>query len=645
MAEVSATDRAGAVRDPQLPAVHPHVTSRLQFAVAVLFNVLGGFGFGLGLAYISFYFTYNGMNTDCAGLLSADACLSAKFADCVWTSSLGAASSNGSAVTSAASCKYPDYETVFCGQYTTADTCSGVCFFDVTASECNHAAGFTPVESGVFACSFFVGGVFGPWIMNVFLHFFWFRPGAFACAATILFGTVLNHIARGTNAFWLLLISRFVYGVGSTALRQLGSLFAFRAVTPARASTAVSTIQVSTESGLLIAGLVTYFAAPTDFAANLQLERRFHGFLALQHFVAVMTVITAVLAKEPQPATPPAVPATGGGQEELKPEEMVDDMNSSGAAVNVIVSSRFPESSSTESADNSQQQLAVIAVTVAAVDGGSAPSLSTTASSHSGGGAVPIPAEGFLAPLLHHPTPLLVGVVMSAVFLFTGSSGFGAYVPLYSEDLLGIKPKFAPLLNTIITVPSGLVALGIRTLIRAPRRVFLIGTAAIAVVVSICGATAMPGAVDDTATRHRIALAMYVIFWFTFVACIGSSFFELALAIFPTSVRANGGGFVTGMMSLMSVVSNLLFPVVASAMAAPSGERLVGFAGWLFVGAGVSAVGLCVMVPLMHEASDDEDDNQVGEIADDVTGEAPSRREPDALHDAHAPTPRQPLYE
>jgi hypothetical protein len=227
------------------------------------------------------------------------------------------------------------------------------------------------VESGVFACSFFVGGVFGPWIMNVFLHFFWFRPGAFACAATILFGTVLNHIARGTNAFWLLLISRFVYGVGSTALRQLGSLFAFQAVTPARASAAVSTIQVSTESGLLIAGLVTYFAAPTDFAANLQLERRFHGFLALQHFVAVMTVITAVLAKEPRPATPPAVPATGGGQEELKPEEMVDDMNSSGAAVNVIVSSSGPESSSTESADNSQQQLAVIAVTVAAVDCGS----------------------------------------------------------------------------------------------------------------------------------------------------------------------------------------------------------------------------------------------------------------------------------
>jgi hypothetical protein len=122
---------------------------------------------------------------------------------------------------------------------------------------------------------------------------------------------------------------------------------------------------------------------------------------------------------------------------------------------------------------------------------------------------------------------------MSAVFLFTGSSGFGAFVPLYSEDLLGIEPKFAPLLNTIITVPSGLVALGIRTLIRAPRRVFLIGTTTIAVVVSICGATAMPGAVDDTATRHRIALAMYVIFWFTFVACIGSSFFELALAIFP----------------------------------------------------------------------------------------------------------------
>jgi hypothetical protein len=640
--------RAGSVRDPQLPAVDPHVTSHLQFAVAVLFNVLGGFGFGLGLAYISFYFTYNGMNTDCAGLLSADACLSAKFTDCVWTSSLGAASSNSSAVTSAASCKFPDYETVFCGQYTTADTCSGACVFDVTASECNHAAGFTAVESGVFACSFFVGGVFGPWIMNVFLHFFWFRPGAFACAATILLGTALNHIARGTNAFWLLLISRFVYGVGSTALRQLGSLFAFQAVTPARASAAVSTIQVSTESGLLIAGLVTYFAAPTDFAADLQLERRFHGFLALQHFVAVMTVITALLAKEPKTAIPPAVPATGGGQEELKLEAMVDDMNSPGVAAIVGVSLSGPEwSSSVESADNSQQQLAVIAVTVAAVDCDSTPPLSTAASPHrgAGGGAVPIPADGFFAPLLHHPTPLLVGVVMCAVFLFTGCAGFGSYVPLYSEDLLGIEPKFAPLLNTIISVPSGLVALGIRTLVRAPRRVFLIGTTTIAVVISICGATAMPGAVGDTATRHRIALAMYVMYWFTFVACIGSCFFELALAIFPPSVRANGGGFVTGMMSLLSVVSNLLFPVVASAMAAPSGERLVGFAGWLFVGAGISAVGLCVMVPLMHEVADDEDDNQVGEIADDATGEAPSRREPASLHDAPAPTHRQPLQE
>jgi hypothetical protein len=92
------------------------------------------------------------------------------------------------------------------------------------------------------------------------------------------------------------------------------------------------------------------------------------------------------------------------------------------------------------------------------------------------------------------------------------------------------------------------------------------------------------------------------------------------------------------MMSLMSVASNLLFPVVASAMAAPSGERLVGFAGWLFVGAGVSAVALCVMVPLMHEASDEEDDNHVGEIADDVAGETATRREPASPHDAHAAT-------
>jgi hypothetical protein len=641
MPVVNAADDVGTVGDPQLPAADPHVTSHLQFAVAVLFNALGGFGFGVGIAYIAFYFTYHGMNTDCVGLLSADACLSAKFAGCVWTSSLGAASSNGSAVTSAASCKFPDYETVFCGRYKTADTCSGTCVFDVTASECNHAAGFDPVESGVFACSYFVGGVFGPWIMNGFLHFFWFRPGAFACAATILFGTVLNHIARGTNAFWLLLISRFVYGVGSTALRQLGSLFAFQAVTPARASAAVSTIQVSTESGLLIAGLVTYFAAPTDFAADLQLERRFHGFLALQHFVAVMTVITALLAKEPRTAAPPAVVlSSGGGQEKLEPEAMVDDMNSSAAAANVGVPSSGPHSSPTvESADTSQQQLATTVVTVAALNCGSAPP-SAVAPSHSsaGGGAVPIPAEGFFAPLLHHTTPLLVGVVMCLVFLFTGSSGFGAFLPLYSKDVLGIEPKFAPLLTTIITVPSGLVAFGIRTLIRAPRRVFLIGTTTIAGVVSICGATAMPGAVGDTATRHRIALSMYVMFWFATVACIGSSFFELALAIFPPSVRANGGGFVTGMMSLMSVAANLLFPVVASAMAAPSGERLVGFAGWLFVGAGVSAVALCVMVPLMHEASDEEDDNHVGEIADDVAGETATRREPASPHDAHAAT-------
>jgi hypothetical protein len=43
-------------------------------------------------------------------------------------------------------------------------------------------------------------------------------------------------------------------------------------------------------------------------------------------------------------------------------------------------------------------------------------------------------------------------------------------------------------------------------------------------------------------------------------------------------------------------------------------------------------------------AADDEDDNPVGEIADGVI-EAPSQREPDALHDAHAPTHRQPLHE
>jgi len=277
---------------------------RGQVAAALLYGMLGGAMFGAGLGFIPFYFVYNTIGATCTGYTGQVGCETAPHAGCVWTDALGAqpvSTLNGSAPV--ASCKYGDFESVYCPQYATQDACKAhdACVFDFSKEECSHAAGFKSWESGLFSSSYFIGTTIGPLTVNHVLSVLKYRPVAVLYAVLAIVGAAFMHLGRAFDVYGLLLVGFIFFGCSATGTRLTGNLFAFAAVPdPVLAGRLTGVLQPMTELMQLLAALYVYSLRPgDDRSGDQRINTIVHAHLTLWHLFGLLGIACgAFLLKE-----------------------------------------------------------------------------------------------------------------------------------------------------------------------------------------------------------------------------------------------------------------------------------------------------------------------------------------------------------
>jgi hypothetical protein len=479
-----------------------------QVLAATVLAVLGGMQFGLSVGFIPFYLTYQRLGTSCSAMKGEAACGSLSLAGCVWTVELGAqpviATSTGLNATPTpavanvtASCKFPDFGSVYCGQYASPEACSNSCVWDYGKNACGHTTGLSATERGIFTAGFFSGCVVGPIGVTLLLHRLWFRP-VLALAIVMSFAALLfQHVGRASSTFAVLVIGRFFSGLGCSAMRYGASLFAFEAIKDnATAGYVTAALQPATSIGNLCAALFTYFALPSDRVDSLELETRIHAHFAMLHGLLVCTsIVTAFVIKEPRvpPSHPPAM--------------------FEGAAYSVV-----RNSTSADIDNSSTPQISSAAVSSTATEESTEDDRRTPAA-----GAMPLPADGFVRPLLAHCDKVAVGTIMCAVFLMTGLVTIQSYGPLYSEDAAGVEATLAPLLMQAFDTPVGLLSLVVRAFVSVPRPLMLLGALGkgLANILIACGV--LPGIAATVANAHGLVIAGVGVFFFFLGMCGGST--------------------------------------------------------------------------------------------------------------------------
>jgi MFS family permease len=531
----------------------PPKENRTQFIAALTVCIMAGLAFGIGIGFTPFYLTYSKIGEGCTKFLSDEACTTAKFGHCVWTTEPGAQRvANGTILN--ASCKFSDFREVFCPAFTAPGDCDGPCVYDYSAKKCNHATGFNSAENGFFGASYFIGGTFGPFAVNMLLDRIWFRPVLLMVACVLVFAATLVHISRAADAYWLLVIGRMVLGFGTGGMRLLASVFAFEAVAERpRAALAAAAIQPFTQIGTLFAALYTYFVRPEDYGVDIRLETRIHGQLAMTHLVAVcLALVALIVVKEPRSP---------------KPEVIL------GAPPQVGQPTDTPKSGGTATPPEAPRST----------------------------GAVPLPEQGLFKPLLSHPGIAAVGCMMSLTFMFTGLVPLSAYGPLFSKSVADIDSVQAPLYLSAVAAPAGMIAFFVRVFAKKARPLMLIGLTGIFVSDILIATATMPGAFPDLASSRGVAMAFIAFFFLFEEVCVGSTFFELALALPPPNARAGMSAFLTALLSVHSVVCSLIFPIAVTAISGgPSGNQLYGFSACFYFFAFVAIVGFVLLCLFMH---------------------------------------------
>ena len=248
----------------------------VQLANAVLLGYIIG--------YVGVYNTLVSINQDCSSLTTQDACDSVKFTECEWRHS-----SN--------TCIFRDID---CSNFTETqcrdhdDTCS----FDKDDSVCRHLTGFTSTNSGIFAGAMTVGGMLGSMIAGYIVNALGRKKTLIVSSSICVAASVLIHIARGVDQFWVLVISRVLLGVG-TGLSCVASPMYTEEMTPEPYRKPVGTMfQVFCTLGIALAATMGLIVEPHNFSDTQNNEVRIQMFNAVQTLLSVFALGVGVFIPE-----------------------------------------------------------------------------------------------------------------------------------------------------------------------------------------------------------------------------------------------------------------------------------------------------------------------------------------------------------
>ena len=252
--------------------------------VAVV-NIVSGTLLGYSIGFIGVYDQLVKTNENCTLYQSNLACTSLQHTLCEWDYR------NGTCVFSDIECNTWHLQEDACKSHS-------ACTFDSKSKLCQHNVGFDSVKMGMFAGSMIVGS----WFMSVpagnLVDHIGRKKSIILVGIFGLLGSILVHIARGSDVYALLIIGRVVIGV-SGAMACVACPVYCNEMSPEAYRGPVGTLfQVFITLGIVIAALIGVMVNPAAFDTNLHMEARIQMFIAMYTIFSVLTIVTGVVVPE-----------------------------------------------------------------------------------------------------------------------------------------------------------------------------------------------------------------------------------------------------------------------------------------------------------------------------------------------------------
>ncbi|CUG89022.1 glucose transporter, putative [Bodo saltans] len=265
------------------------------FTLAVLkvafINLVGGGIYGLGIGFVPIHTTFVEISQNCTLYESSEACDTVSGTTCRW---------GYTNVTSKAECLFTDVGDCRVFNGTTSDQCSMLpyCVWSYDDKLCQHAAGYSAIESGIFSGAMIVGGLIGSLIIPNIVNRFGRKKCMIGIGVVSILSSILVHIASKTYLYGLLIAARILFGIAMGALCCVGPMYVDEMVSDDYHKPVGVLFQVFCTFGIMLAALVGLLLNPTDFTADVNMPARFQGFDAIVTLYSVLVLFAGITMEE-----------------------------------------------------------------------------------------------------------------------------------------------------------------------------------------------------------------------------------------------------------------------------------------------------------------------------------------------------------
>jgi len=520
--------------------------SKAAMAVAVI-NIVGGMLFGYNIGFVPIYSTFNTINANCSGFVTADACNSVVHTNCVWLT----------LDVNRGECVFGPLESgpvVQCKLLTVEATCNTQidCHWD--AGVCENNAGWDAVKTGIFAGAMIVGATIGAFGCPPLMERVGQKKTVLLQGIIGVVGSVLCSIARAADTYGLLIVGRVIVGLACGGSTVVCPAYVADWAPKAIAEPLGCMYQIACTFGIMFVALVGVIAQPTaPFNTSMHMEARLQAVCIISTFISLLSILASVFVMKPDKS---ALLEEVIAAEDREKRPMINNTDGPSPAVSPAASP------------------------------------STTAKPRPGyvhsGGDVSLPHE--YRNVCDTKFALFVAWVVTVGFQLTGINAIMNYAPQITKAA-GFQPlvgNFIVMLWNFLTTMASIPAAKRFSL----RKMFLTGTAVASSACLVVGIIIYPGVTTNMAAQHVLVGLAILIFIAAFEVGMGPPFYLLARDLFPEGkVRAQGASFTLASNFVFNIIINVVFPVAVVAISGgASGDQNKGMSVVFFFFAAVGTV-------------------------------------------------------
>ncbi|KPA76809.1 putative glucose transporter/membrane transporter D2 [Leptomonas pyrrhocoris] len=181
-----------------------------QNFLVVLPSLLTATLFGYNIGYVGPYTRIYSYATNCQLYGAQTSCETLSGAKCKWmdATTVNATSTLGMV------CGWEAPRTTCFLSYDDEGSCGADhdCVWSYSASTCGNKVGYTSIQSGLFAGSLIMGTAVGSLLGGYLTKWLDYRKSFLLIGVMASIGTILAHVATGIFQYWLLFVSRIIFG-------------------------------------------------------------------------------------------------------------------------------------------------------------------------------------------------------------------------------------------------------------------------------------------------------------------------------------------------------------------------------------------------------------------------------------------------